>query len=234
MNSVYENYLETSAVGTEESAWKIEELKVNYSKYFPSDKNARILDIGVGNGEMLHLLKDMGYTNAEGADISQSTINACTARGYKCTLVENTVDFLTQNKNTFAVISMFHVIEHISKEDIIPLIWACREALTDDGILILETPNMASYDAVYARYADFTHTTGYAEPSLRQMLMICGFKNMIIFGTNIIFNRKLSNIILNIFNKLNKLIFYYLRRSSGLHTPSPTELFISAIVYKNK
>lgn len=31
MKDIYENYLETSAVGTEESAWKIEEIKVNYS-----------------------------------------------------------------------------------------------------------------------------------------------------------------------------------------------------------
>ena len=232
MNKVYENYLETSAVGTEESAWKIEELKVNYSKYFPSDKNACILDIGVGNGEMLHLLKDMGYTNAEGADISQSTINACTARGYKCTLVENTVDFLNLHKNTFAVISMFHVIEHISKEDIIPLVCACREALTDDGCLILETPNMASYDAAYTRYADFTHVMGYAEPSLRQMLMICGFENIVIFGTDIIFKKTFSNIILKFLNKINKILFYYLRRTSGLHTKSPLNLFISAIAYK--
>ena len=29
MNKVYDNYLETSTVGTEESAWKIEEIKVN-------------------------------------------------------------------------------------------------------------------------------------------------------------------------------------------------------------
>ena len=186
MNTVYENYLETSVVGTEESVWKIQEIKVNYSKFFPADKNAHILDIGIGNGEMLHLLNDCGYNNAEGVDISPSTINACKARGYKCTLVENTVDFLKQNKNKFALISVFHVIEHISKEDIIPLICACREALTDDGILLLETPNMASYDAVYMRYADFTHITGYAKSSLKQMLMLCNFSKFTIFGTNII------------------------------------------------
>lgn len=232
MNTVYDNYLENSAVGTQESVWKFEELKVNYSKYFPADKNADCLDIGVGNGEMLHLLKDSGYNNAEGVDISQSTVKACIARGYKCTLVDNTVDFLKKHPNKFAMISMFHVIEHISKDDIIPLMTACREALTDDGVLLLETPNMASYDAVYARYADFTHVTGYAASSLKQMLMICEFREITVFGTNIIFNKTLSNFILRILNKINKCFLYCLRRTNGLHTPSPLELFISAAAYK--
>lgn len=234
MNKVYENYLETSAVGTEESAWKIEELKVNYSKYFPSDKNARILDIGVGNGEMLHLLKDMGYTNAEGADISQSTINACTARGYKCTLVENTVDFLNLHKNTFAVISMFHVIEHISKEDIIPLVCACREALTDDGCLILETPNMANIDGLLMRYNDFSHLTGYTQTSLYQMLKLCSFEKIEMPEVDIFLKRTLKMNILRFLNKLFIKFIFLQRRIAGIRLETVHGVYLAAIAYKNQ
>ena len=232
MNGIYDNYLENSTVGVQESVWKIKQLKVNYSKFFPADKEAAILDIGVGNGEMLHLLKDSGYINAEGADISKSAVNACVARGYRCTLTENTVDFLRSHPGKFAMISMFHVIEHISKDDIIPVITACYEALTDDGVLILETPNMASHDAVYMRYVDFTHVTGYTEPSLRQMLMICGFRKMTIFGTDIFINRTLSNLLLRILNKIYSFVFRLKRRLFGLRTAAVTELFLSAVAYR--
>ena len=234
MNTVYENYLETSAVGTEESVWKIQEIKVNYSKFFPADKNAHILDIGIGNGEMLHLLNDCGYNNAEGVDISPSTINACKARGYKCTLVENTVDFLKQNKNKFALISMFHVIEHISKEDIIPLICACREALTDDGILLLETPNMANIDGLLMRYNDFSHLTGYTQTSLYQLLKLCSFSKIELPEVDVFLKKTFKMNILRFLNKLFTKFILIQRKIAGISLPTVHGIFIAAIAYKNQ
>ena len=234
MNTVYENYLETSVVGTEESVWKIQEIKVNYSKFFPADKNAHILDIGIGNGEMLHLLNDCGYNNAEGVDISPSTINACKARGYKCILVENTVDFLKQNKNKFALISMFHVIEHISKEDIIPLICACREALADDGCLLLETPNMANIDGMFMRYSDFSHVMGYTNLSLKQMLSICGFKKIKIFSPNILFKKNIKQKIWKLLLKIHNFLYKIERKIAGMNLPTVYGSFLSAVAYKSQ
>ena len=234
MNKVYDNYLETSPGGNQESAWKIEEIKINYCKFFPADKNARILDIGIGNGEMLHLLADLGYTNAEGADISPSTINACKARGYKCTLVENTVDFLNLHKNTFTVISMFHVIEHISKEDIIPLICACREALTDDGCLILETPNMANIDGLLMRYNDFSHLTGYTQQSLCQLLQVCSFSKIELPEVDIILKKTFKMNILRFLNKLFTKFILLQRKIAGISLPTVHGIFIAAIAYKNQ
>lgn len=234
MNTIYENYLETSAVGTEESAWKIEELKVNYSKFFPADKNAHCLDIGIGNGEMLHLLKDMGYANAEGTDISSSTINACKARGYKCTLVENTVDFLKQYPNKFSMISMLHVIEHISKNDIIPLICACREALTDDGCLILETPNMANIDGLLMRYNDFSHLTGYTQQSLCQLLQVCSFSKIELPEVDVFLKKTFKMNILSFLNKLFTKFILLQRKIVGISLPTVHGIFIAAIAYKNQ
>lgn len=231
---IYENYLETSAVGTEESVWKIEEIKVNYSRFFPTDKNACCLDIGIGNGEMLHLLKDCGYTNAEGADISPSTIKACMARGYNCTLIEDTAEFLKQNKNKYAMISMFHVIEHISKDDIIPIISACYEALTDDGVLLLETPNMANIDGLLMRYNDFTHVTGYTQQSLYQLLQLCSFSEIKMPQVDVFLKKTFKMNILRLLNKLHTKLILLQRRIAGIRLPADHQIFISAAAYKRK
>ncbi len=231
MGNIYENYLENSTVGTDFSNWKVKEFKVNYQKFFPEDKTEYVLDIGIGNGEMLYCMKQWGYANYEGIDISQSTIEACKARDLNCQLVENTNQFLLENQNKYAVITLIHVIEHISKEDIIELIANCRKALKKDGCLIIETPNMASYDNTFMRYNDFTHVTGYTSASLSQMLNICGFKKMEIFGTNIIFLPTLSNKILKILNKLHAIIRKIKRKISGLQSPTVMELFLSAVTY---
>ena len=128
-NEIYTNYLENSTVGTNFSEWKVKEIEVNYRKYFPQNKENFVLDIGIGNGEMLSCMRDWGYANYNGIDISPSTVNACKARNLNCQLVGDTNKFLLENQNKFAVISLLHVIEHISKEDIIELISNCRKAL---------------------------------------------------------------------------------------------------------
>ena len=232
MNEIYENYLETSAAGTEESSWKIEEIKVNYSKYFPVDKNACCLDIGIGNGEMLHLLQDSGYVNAEGADISPSTIKRCSDRGYRCSLVENTVDFLKKYPGKFSMISMFHVIEHISREEILPIITACYEALRDDGVLLLETPNMANIDGAFMRYSDFSHVMGYTNLSLKQLLLLGKFTSFEIFSPNVIFRKSFKQKIWKLANKLQNVIFRTERKVGGVQLPSPTGIWLSAVACK--
>ena len=233
-NEIYTNYLENSTVGTNFSEWKVKEIEVNYRKFFPQNKEEFVLDIGIGNGEMLSCMRDWGYTNYNGIDISPSTVNACKARNLNCQLVGDTNKFLLENQNKFAVISLLHVIEHISKEDIIELISNCRKALKKGGVLIIETPNMASYDNTFMRYNDFTHVTGYTSASLAQMLNICGFWQIKTFGTNIIFLPTLSNKILKFVNKLHALIRRFERKVSGLHSPTIMELYLSAVAYKNE
>ena len=183
---------------------------------------------------MLYCMKQWGYDNYEGIDISQSTIKTCKARDLKCQLVENTNQFLLENQNKYAVITLIHVIEHISKEDIIELITNCRKALKKGGLLIIETPNMASYDNTFMRYNDFTHVTGYTEASAAQMLQICNFKKMIIFGADVTFLPTLSNKILRCLNKIHTKLRLLERRISGVRIPTIMDVYLSIIVYKEE
>ena len=53
-------------------------LKHNYNTWFPINRDAHILDIGPGYGELIELLaKDYGYTQVHGIDISLEVVDFC-------------------------------------------------------------------------------------------------------------------------------------------------------------
>ena len=176
MQNVFDSYIE-NAMGEEEQAeFKFRQFEYNYKKYFPLDKNLNVLDIGIGRGEMLSCMKNWGYENYLGIDISPSTVNFCKKIGLNCELVNDTTRWMQDNKNAFSVITLLDVLEHIPKTKIINFLKSILESLTDDGLLIIQTPNMGSPDPVLHRYNDITHEFCFVEHSLRQVLMIAGFR----------------------------------------------------------
>ncbi|MCR8454597.1 MAG: class I SAM-dependent methyltransferase [Crenarchaeota archaeon] len=46
-----------------------------YGPFLPEDRDARILDIGCGMGHFLYFLKEEGYRNFLGVDISREQVN---------------------------------------------------------------------------------------------------------------------------------------------------------------
>ncbi|MBR2440412.1 MAG: class I SAM-dependent methyltransferase [Lentisphaeria bacterium] len=232
MNQLYDNYLETSLVGGGQCEWKIKQLEVNYRRFFPEDKTAHVLDIGIGSGEMLKNMQEWGFSNYEGIDISESAVKACKELGYHCTLVQNTSEFLNNNPGKYAVITLFHVIEHIPQNGIISFIEDCRKALAPGGVLLIETPNMASIDGLLMRYNDFTHVMGYTMMSLRQMLLLSGFQDIEIFETNVMFPKKFKIRIMRFLSKIQRFIKNFERRVDGMRLETLPGVFISAAVRK--
>ena len=65
--------METSFDGRHQATQKFEQFRFNYLKHFPQPAAAsRVLDIGIGRGEMLTCMKDWGFAY-RGVDISPST-----------------------------------------------------------------------------------------------------------------------------------------------------------------
>src|SRR5438105_9531837 len=46
-------------------------------RYFPSDRRARIMDLGCGKGALLAQLRDQGYEYLFGVDVSPSQVEVC-------------------------------------------------------------------------------------------------------------------------------------------------------------
>src|SRR5437016_493267 len=77
---IYENYISNHNKNLygENSLSKITAyfpaLNHYYGRHLPTDKNARILDIGCGDGNSVYWLQQSGYKNAGGIDLSAEQI----------------------------------------------------------------------------------------------------------------------------------------------------------------
>ena len=151
----------------------------NYLKFLPVDKTARILDIGCGIGHFLAYVKSNNYNNFLGVDISKEQIDHCKKNvTKKVQLINNLNAFLKENKNLFGFILMNDVIEHVQKEEIIETLSLVLASLKKDGKVLIRTVNLKNRWGMAVRYMDFTHTTGFTEESIRQVMLTAGFKNI--------------------------------------------------------
>ena len=195
-NKLFENYLSDHfgriANPDHYRRSKISYVEHNYKKYLPKHRDARILDIGPGFGEVMEwLVREQHYTNVQAIDLSAEIVAFCNMRLPNSTLlVENTDEFLVENLGKYDCIFMLHVLEHVPKQEVIPLLRNIRNALTPSGCLIVEVPNMANpFIGLYTRYADFTHESGFTDPSLEFVLRSADFSRIDVFGLKLPMNR---------------------------------------------
>ena len=124
---------------------------------FDQKKLLKALDIGCGRGEFLEILKKSGFFPI-GIEINKKFVEDLKKRGYEVYKVD-ALEFLKNLKNnTFAVVSMIHVIEHLEFKYTLELIFEIHRILEPGGILIIETPNTQNlYVGSYSFWIDPTH-----------------------------------------------------------------------------
>lgn len=163
--------------------WFYNYYSLNYKKHFDKvEKNEAILEIGCNKGLLLNILHNENFTNLHGVDLSKEDIK--NAKLLNSTFAENIVCedanlFLKNKKSFYRVIILKAVLEHVKKDNIIPFLEAIKESLAEDGIVIIDVPNMDWLFAGHERYMDFTHEVGFTRESLSQ-IMISVFGNALI------------------------------------------------------
>lgn len=157
----------------------------HHGRHFPADRQSAILEIGPGFGALLECMRlQCGYTNVRAVDISPEVVAACNQVAPGSTVqAEDTTLFLDERPAQFDLILMFHVLEHVPKDAVHPLLTAIRRALKDNGRLVVEVPNIAHpITGAYNRYHDFTHTVGFTDQSLAFVLRNAGFQQVTVYG----------------------------------------------------
>lgn len=183
MDEIFDQYVEVSFGKLEQDQKKLLQIEHNYGRFFSKyGKDAKVLDMGIGRGEMLTSFGKWGFSNHLGIDISSSTIAFCSKLGLNCLFVENPAAWLAQRPGEYSVICLLDVLEHIPKNETIDLLKVLKSALTDDGILIIQVPNMQANHSNLHMYQDFTHFAGFSEHSLNQVLRAAGFKSVEFHG----------------------------------------------------
>ena len=108
-------------------------------------QKGNLLDIGAGTGDFLGVAKANNW-NVEGSEPNEKARTIADGKGLK--LTQNTADF---EDASFDVISMWHVLEHVS--DLESQIKELKRLIKPSGTIVIAVPNFKSYDANY--YKEF-------------------------------------------------------------------------------
>jgi SAM-dependent methyltransferase len=102
--------------------------------------SAPVVDLGSGRGEWLELLRDHDVS-AYGVDTNELFREQNRERGLDVKHEDALAHLRGLPESTLAVLTAFHLIEHLAPEDLIELVDAALRVLRPGGLLILETPN---------------------------------------------------------------------------------------------
>jgi 2-polyprenyl-3-methyl-5-hydroxy-6-metoxy-1,4-benzoquinol methylase len=148
-----------------------------FGRFLPDNRNARILDIGCGNGGFVYFLQSSGYKNSQGIDISREQVEESQRLGIPNIECVDLSEFLRGKERVYDIIIARDIIEHFKKEEIIAVLTLVFNSLKEGGVLVIQTPNAESPFGSRYRYWDFTHEIAFTRSSLNQVLRAVGFND---------------------------------------------------------
>ena len=206
--------------------------EAQYGQILPPSRDAVILDAGSGAGHFLYFLKKKGYVNFTGVDISHQQIEFCRDNISGNVVLADIFDYLRERIGIFDLISLNDVLEHIPKDKVILLLSLSRQSLRVGGKLILKTPNLGNFFSVYLRYKDFTHESGFTEKSLRQVLWLAGFRDIMIFGPGAQYSKNLKGRLQRPVTLFIRFIIFKLYQHQGYVAPDIMSPLLVAVAVK--
>ncbi len=134
-----------------------------------------LLDIGCGNGALIEKFGNLGW-KAEGAEMAPPEHFVSDEVQKKVFIGD--VRKATYATHSFDVVTLFHVLEHLPEPR--SYLEKARELLTDTGLLVVEVPNLDSWQARMTRGEWFNldvprHVFHYTPTSLTKILEQSGF-----------------------------------------------------------
>jgi SAM-dependent methyltransferase len=115
------------------------------------------IDLGCGRGEWLEVLLAAGF-DARGIDLDEGMLQACVDLGLPSEKGEAIAHLRSLPSKSQAIVSAFHVVEHIPFDALQELVSEAKRVLLPGGLLILETPNPENIMvATCSFYLDPTH-----------------------------------------------------------------------------
>ena len=117
----------------------------------------KALDLGCGRGEWLEVLGDSGF-DAIGVDLNEGMLAACKERGLTGQLGDALSTLKELPSESLALVSAFHLVEHLPFEAAQILVQEALRVLVPGGLLVLETPNSENLTVgTSSFYLDPTH-----------------------------------------------------------------------------
>jgi len=234
-NEYYSNIISINIVDINKyKDWYLKYFNFYILPFLPKKKQVKILELGCGWGINLHCLKENGYLNITGVDISQEHLQrAKEFLGIDNLVLQDIIEYLENNNNIYDLILIIDVIEHLEINDAIKLIKLAKLRLTLDGMMVISLPNSFSpFNPNFHR--DITHKTSWTPQKISQLLKMANFDNFKIYPLGIVPHGFISSIRYFLWNTIIKnciRLFLYICYGDdlgGIYTPN-----ILAVVYHN-
>ena len=143
------------------------------------DSSSRVLDVGCGQGDFLHSLKELGAAKLEGIDFSPDMIDALTAEGIDgyC----GTFPDFPGAPGTYDMISMNNYLEHTL--DPVKELAKAYDLLAPGGVLVGEVPGFDSWERrLFGRFWGGNHvprhTYQFTQTFLARLLQDAGYDSI--------------------------------------------------------
>ena len=182
---IYDNYLSFFLKKRTLTPYMRGFLKENLLPFLPSDKEINILDVGFGKGKVISFLKEQGFRNIWGVDISKESYEYVIKNkilSQKRLERINAIKYFKRINKNFDFIICKDFLEHLNKDEIILFLKLLKKNIKKNGVGWFEVPNLQNF--ILGNFIfndDFTHKTGFTENSLRQIFKISGFKKIYLF-----------------------------------------------------
>lgn len=111
-----------------------------YFKNLNKSESLPVLDVGCGRGEWMGILTDYGIKTI-GIDLNIGMVDKCMRLGFNVKCGDAIKYLQEQPEGSIAAITGFHIIEHLSFEQLLALFDSALQALSPGGFVIFETPN---------------------------------------------------------------------------------------------
>ncbi len=169
-------------------AEQVENITISYlsvlNEVLPKfSKDAKILEIGCGNGFILKALLDKGYNNLYGVELSLEAVLNADERIKDRITVDILRDGLYKNES-FDLIFFFQTFDHIYDPDI--FLGICYDLLKSEGMILALNHDVGSLSAKILRdkspIIDIEHIYLYSKETIGKIFSKAGFEPMKIFS----------------------------------------------------
>ncbi|MBP9669852.1 class I SAM-dependent methyltransferase [Candidatus Woesebacteria bacterium] len=159
---------------------RVEYLKYNFKTYLQGlSKSSKVLEIGPGTGELLHLLNEKSISNIDIIDNDSSILKYCKNK-YKInqTTLSKSLDLSKSIKSKYDLIILTQVFEHIPKSSYQNWLKTLYTSLRPGGHIIITVPNGANPLVGTERYGDLQHENIFTIFSFQELMTFANLKNV--------------------------------------------------------
>lgn len=145
-------------------------------RHIPADRNVHIVDLGCGDGIVLHFLERAGYHHTLGIDVSAEQVARARRLGLSHVVQGRISDYFdTAADASVDVLLLMDVLEHLTPDELFATLDEVVRVLRPGGRCLAHLPNAEGLFGMRIRYGDFTHELAFTARSATQVFRTVGF-----------------------------------------------------------